>query len=332
MKILVIDDAKLSHHVLQKYLQEAGFSQIKQLNNTKDIHNILATYEPDIVILDWMMPEIDGLGVTNIIRALDKKNQKDTGILMVTGKDKGTAMSEAFDNGVDDFIAKSDVANQLIPRINLLSKKIVKARQDQQDHLKLLKKIKQLHQLITLDPVSKLPTIAAAEQHFQQLIAHSCTRHTQLFAVQIQLESYSDLVGSVAPKNLQLLMKDFAQRIKKLIRPLDFLARVERNQFLILAPEDSTKPYPSFERFERSLNNISVYTPQGFRTLSVKVTAAKIETNLCPAQSSITDLIAFLKNCQTTKTTRALRSRLTWPEVEEKFTACEQESLIFEPS
>ena len=70
-----------------------------------------------VLLADWLMPEIDGLELTARVRQLDETADHYTYIILLTGKEGENVLGEAFDRGVDDFISKAAMNEQLVPRV-----------------------------------------------------------------------------------------------------------------------------------------------------------------------------------------------------------------------
>ena len=115
--ILVVDDTKFSNFLVSKTLQSAGFTQVTKASSALQALSILEKNRVSIVVVDWIMPTMDGLEFTQYIRTLDKSNYHYTYIILLTAKECNQSLYEAFSHGIDDFICKSDMKVELIPRI-----------------------------------------------------------------------------------------------------------------------------------------------------------------------------------------------------------------------
>ena len=68
-KIMIVDDAPVNNHILRKYLKQAGYEQFVVLTDSTKVIDTLRTEQPDILLLDIMMPEISGLEILQIIQS-----------------------------------------------------------------------------------------------------------------------------------------------------------------------------------------------------------------------------------------------------------------------
>src|SRR5690606_27737434 len=117
LPILVVDDAKFSSMVVGRTLRNAGYRDIRIANNAPAALKLMEERAVSVLIADWLMPEMDGLELTDRVRQQDEQDNHYTYVILLTARESVEALSEAFDRGVDDFIYKSDMTKQLIPRI-----------------------------------------------------------------------------------------------------------------------------------------------------------------------------------------------------------------------
>lgn len=125
-KILIIDDEPVNIKVARKYLREAGYQNCDAtVDSTSAVTRIRAD-KPDLVLLDLIMPTIDGLEILKSIRADRELFQ--TPIIVLTAADDRTLKLAALELGANDFLTKPVDPTDLLPRLrNVLS---VKAYQD----------------------------------------------------------------------------------------------------------------------------------------------------------------------------------------------------------
>jgi PleD family two-component response regulator len=122
-KILIIDDSFINNLLFQDILKEAGF-KVTALSSSKKAFLKVKENQPDIIILDIMMPEVDGLAVLEQIKSSEET--KNIPILMVTADTKSDSMQMAQQLGAVDYITKPIIPEDLVKRI----KKALKDFQD----------------------------------------------------------------------------------------------------------------------------------------------------------------------------------------------------------
>lgn len=119
-KILVIDDDSAINELIKINLELSGYKVIQALDGTKGF--ALAKQEiPSIIILDVMMPEVDGYTVAQRIRQND--TTKNIPILMLTALSQLKDKVKGFDIGVDDYLVKPFEMEELKVRVRALLKR-----------------------------------------------------------------------------------------------------------------------------------------------------------------------------------------------------------------
>jgi len=101
--ILIVDDRRATRLVIRNVLQKEGYNVLEAENGQEAIDSFLS-YKPDMILLDIMMPVMDGLTACQNIKKLPGGNK--TPILMFTGLDDGKSVEMAFQAGASDFITK----------------------------------------------------------------------------------------------------------------------------------------------------------------------------------------------------------------------------------
>ena len=117
LSILVVDDAKFSSAMIGRALSQAGYQDIRFASSASEALQQLEQRPVSVLLADWLMPEMDGLELTARVRQLDESINHYTYIVLLTGKEGENVLGEAFDRGVDDFVSKAAMNEQLVPRI-----------------------------------------------------------------------------------------------------------------------------------------------------------------------------------------------------------------------
>jgi DNA-binding response OmpR family regulator len=124
-RIMVVDDDPDTVTILTRYLQREGFATLEASSGPQCL-KLLGEHQVDVILLDLMMPEMDGF---EVVRAL--KNNPATAeipIIMVTARDDIESRSEGMRVGVSDFLAKPVFPRQLATRIKAQLDTIATAR------------------------------------------------------------------------------------------------------------------------------------------------------------------------------------------------------------
>jgi len=116
-KILVVDDEADILELLTYNLTKEGY-EVKTAENGKKAIEVAKTFEPDLMLLDIMMPVMDGVETCRTIK--DNPRLKDTMVVFLTARAEEYTEVAAFDVGADDFITKPIKPRALLSRLQVL--------------------------------------------------------------------------------------------------------------------------------------------------------------------------------------------------------------------
>ena len=115
MRILIVEDEPKTGDYLKQGLVEAGFVADLVRNGTDGLHNAL-NEDYDLVILDVMLPGMDGWGVLAGIR----RSGKDVCVLFLTARDHVDDRVKGLELGADDYLVKPFAFSELLARVRTL--------------------------------------------------------------------------------------------------------------------------------------------------------------------------------------------------------------------
>ena len=124
---MVVDDEPINIKVVRKYLQNAGYQNFITTTDSTEALDIIRRERPDVVVLDVMMPQVDGLEILGEMRR--DSGPRDIPVLILTASDEAETKLKALEIGATDFLRKPVDPSELSLRLNNML--IVKAHQDQ---------------------------------------------------------------------------------------------------------------------------------------------------------------------------------------------------------
>jgi two-component system alkaline phosphatase synthesis response regulator PhoP len=133
-KVLVVDDDSDIVELLEYNLNKEGYSVVTASNGKRAIE-IAKTFIPDLILLDIMMPQLDGIETGRILR--QNPEIKNTYILFLTARSEEYSEVAAFDVGADDYITKPIKPRALMSRINALFRREAQ-KAESGDHVEIL--------------------------------------------------------------------------------------------------------------------------------------------------------------------------------------------------
>ncbi|MCB0379611.1 MAG: response regulator transcription factor [Flavobacteriales bacterium] len=128
-KILLVDDESDILEFVSYNLTKEGF-QVLTCSNGKEAIKIAQQENPDLIILDVMMPEMDGIETCHELRSIDKL--KDTLIIFLSARGEDYSQVAGFDAGADDYVSKPIKPRLLVSRVKaILRRKGGKAEEEE---------------------------------------------------------------------------------------------------------------------------------------------------------------------------------------------------------
>ncbi len=112
--VLVVEDDRKISELLLNYLRVEGY-QATPLYDGRDAVQHITQQAPDVVILDWMLPGLDGIGVCKAVRAFS-----DVPILMLTARVDELDRLLGLDTGADDYVCKPFAPREVVARVRAL--------------------------------------------------------------------------------------------------------------------------------------------------------------------------------------------------------------------
>jgi two-component system, chemotaxis family, chemotaxis protein CheY len=106
LRFLVIDDNALMRGVVRMVLERFGASEIYEADDGASGVEAVIHFMPDIVIADWVMPNLDGLELTRVVRQAGLSADPYVPIIMVSGYSEPARIAKALDAGVTQFLTK----------------------------------------------------------------------------------------------------------------------------------------------------------------------------------------------------------------------------------
>lgn len=116
--VLIVEDEPDVLMLLENRMRGAGH-EVESVMDGEQALEAVARREPAVIILDWMMPKVDGLEVCERIRISDTERR--IKVLMLTAKSQQSDIDKAYAAGADDYIIKPFSSRDLIERVAALA-------------------------------------------------------------------------------------------------------------------------------------------------------------------------------------------------------------------
>ncbi len=229
--VLIVDDDPFIRLILRHFLEREGY-QIAEAQNGIEALSVFNQLHPDIVLLDAIMPDMDGFDCCTQLQPLD--SSKHVPVLMITGLEDQESVDRAFAVGAIDYVTKPIHWPVLRQRV----KRLIQQSQLQQ---KLEAVNIELQRLVTIDGLTQVANRRRFEEYFHQEWQRMKRDKQPLSLILCDVDFfklYNDTYGHrVGDRCLQKI----AQAIKDIIkRPGDLVARYGGEEFAVILPNTAT--------------------------------------------------------------------------------------------
>src|SRR3989338_3400314 len=133
IKVIIIDDEKKLVGMIKNYLEKDGYEIIVAFDGAEGIEKT-ESHRPDLVILDLMLPKLDGLEVCKLIR-----KESSMPILMLSAKGEEADIVVGLELGADDYLSKPFSLRELSARVKAILRRVSKLKEDEKSKKKILK-------------------------------------------------------------------------------------------------------------------------------------------------------------------------------------------------
>ena len=121
-KILVVEDELSIVELLKYNLSKAGYDVDYCLNGESALDKIFSTTKYDLILIDWMLPELSGIEISR--RIGKNKSTKNIPLIMLTARGEEEDKLRGFESEVDDYITKPFSINELLARVKAVLKRM----------------------------------------------------------------------------------------------------------------------------------------------------------------------------------------------------------------
>jgi two-component system cell cycle response regulator len=221
MKILLVEDSYLERHKVGTCLREWGLDHVAVGSGTEAVKLLEAPEPPNLVLLDWMLPGLDGIDVCRRIRKLHTCG-KYIYTVMLTAKNRKQDLLKAMEAGADDYLAKPVDPSELRARI-LVGKRILELQQSLC--------FAATHDFLT-NLLNRAEILAALQREFSRS-GREDKPATVILADIDHFKRVNDTLGHAAGDEV---LKEVAKRLKSDLRPYDVVGRYGGEEFLLILP------------------------------------------------------------------------------------------------
>ena len=260
--VLIVDDECDNIKVLSQILSLEYTVQV-EIDGSNAI-NTAIKLSPDVILLDIIMPEMDGYSIIEILKSSDET--KDIPVIFISGLSNFKSEEKGLVLGAADYISKP------------FSPEIVKLRVGNQ--IKMLEQQRVNERLSMTDQLTDLPNRRSFDARFDSELKRTARERTPLSILLIDLDGFKNYNDTYGHQQGDIALKSFAAAFAKTLkRPTDFPARWGGEEFVaLLSNTDSEGAIIIAEKIRRNIEYLTV--PCGTDTDATNWAGAKITVSI----------------------------------------------------
>jgi two-component system cell cycle response regulator len=230
-RILVVDDHEDNIELLRARLEARGY-EVEGANDGQAALDAVRRVCPDLILLDVMMPKMDGIEVVRRLKA--NAELPFIPVIMQTALDSTENKVEGLDAGADDYITKPINFAELEARVNSLLR--IKALQtDLAARERELSELNDKLRLISLtDGLTEVENRRSLELHLHEMWQHSMRLHEPIALIICDIDKFKAVNDNYGHQAGDSVLKEFAQLLKSEAREIDRVGRYGGEEFLLI--------------------------------------------------------------------------------------------------
>ena len=223
-KVLILDDDPSLTELLSEILKEEDYD-VMASNSPKDVLFLARQFLPDVLLLDIMMPEMDGFDVCEFFKR--DAQLKFTRIIILTARDDRESRVRCYKAGADLFLPKPFEIEELRQIVfNYAESKLARERTMQE-----------LQNLTLVDRVTNSFNRHYMEKRISEELKRMQRFRRPMGLVLVHLDNFKSINLHYGYSFGNEVMRDVAEALRQELREFDLLARYNEDSFLILLPE-----------------------------------------------------------------------------------------------
>ncbi|MGA9978988.1 MAG: diguanylate cyclase [Candidatus Sulfotelmatobacter sp.] len=270
--ILVAEDSAIYQHLIQIHLKEWGFD-FTCAKDGKEAWKLLTRQDaPRLAMLDWVLPEIDGVEICRRLRARSE-DEHYTYTILLTAKNRQDEMLEAMDAGADDFLAKPFDPLELKARL-LVGQRIVDLQQ------KLVSANTALQFVASHDFLTGAWNRSEILAFMERELARARRDATPVGIVLVDVDHFKKVNDEFGHETGDCVLKEITKRFSDSLREYDGIGRYGGEEFLLVIPGcDLATTLRRANQIRELISSQPIHTPLGAKTVTVSMGATVAESS-----------------------------------------------------
>ena len=263
MHILIAEDDFTSRTMLAAVLKKGGHVVTEAVNGVEALTKLQAPDAPHLVILDWMMPEMDGVEVLRRVRALE--TEYPPYLIMLTSKDGKADIVAGLDAGANDYLSKPFDAGELRARVEVGCRMVAM-------QAALIESRKALLYQATHDPMTGMLNRRAILEHLHKELVRVHRLGEALAIGMCDIDHFKQINDTYGHQTGDDVLRGLSLILNESLRPYDSVGRMGGEEFLVIAPmKTGTECTSLFDRLRLRVADHRIRTRSGDLSVTVSI-------------------------------------------------------------
>ncbi len=262
MRVLIADDDPVSRRLLQVTLSNSGYETVMAVDGREALSILDQEDSPRLIVLDWIMPHLDGVEVCRAIRR--RASEPYLYIILLTIKGQQREIIEGLEAGADDYVTKPFDLLELKARLRA-GRRILELQEQ------LIASREQLRFEATHDAQTGLLNHATILETLRKEVQRAARERTPLSAIIVDLDHFKSVNDRYGHMAGDTVLREVARRLQASVRPYDSVGRHGGEEFIVITPGCSSEKATALaERLRHAVCCEPIQDPAG----SISVTAS----------------------------------------------------------
>ena len=238
LRVLVVDDDPTAVLLVREQLRRAGHD-VRTATDGEEALRLVQQHPVDVVVADWMMPEMDGLELCRSLRRFEAGRH--LFFVLVTGREEEDDVVRAFDAGVDDFLNKPPKPGVLLARmvaarrvLDLRRKVELEQRQNKQQLAEMSRFAERLKNAASTDALTELPNRRYAMRRLQEEWATSERSGSALSLVMLDVDHFKRVNDTYGHEVGDDVLRAVADVLRQSTRRGEVACRFGGEEFIVI--------------------------------------------------------------------------------------------------
>ena len=268
MRVLLVDDDRAVLMLMQTLLTQAGHTVVTARNGVEALRSVEKSM-PQLIITDWVMPEMDGIEFCKALR--QNPEWRNIYVFIVTSQESTDRLVEAFEAGADDYLNKPINFKVMGARLRG-AQRVVQLQEELEFDRQQLRKFaselaasnQRLQQLALTDVLTGLPNRRYANEQLDRQWALAERSGRSLSCMMVDIDRFKQINDTYGHKVGDDVLKQVADVLRLTARKQDEVCRLGGEEFLVICPD--SQPDQAFQYAERLRMNVAasnIHSPAG---------------------------------------------------------------------